>query len=138
MLNRDVLTEDCLETAISDLRLEEYQYSQPFKAITIADEEDEPQSRVSETYFSNRAVTIDDSIHRLLGLKVDEDPELVLDWIQIDNKVPYTANNAYIKTMKNNTGKLDEASLITQKSRKRELHGILIKQPQGSSMPKVV
>lgn len=137
MLNRETLSDDCIEEAISDMRFEEYHYSQPFKAVKVTEEDPQRTTKELAPFFKNQALSIDESIHQLLGLKVIPDPELHLDWIQIDNKVPYTASNAYIKSMKKNSGQLSEKSLIMQKCDKKLFHGILIKEHHGSSMPKV-
>lgn len=138
LLNREILTIDCIDEAISDLRFEEQHFSQPYKAIKADVEDGLHTEQELRPFVSNKALTIDESIHQLLSLKVMADPELHLDWIQIDNKVPYTASNAYIKSMKQNSGQLSEKSLIMQKCEKKLFHGILIKEHHGSSMPKVV
>ena len=135
LFNKDRLTDDLVETAIADLRLEEYHYSQPFKDFVEVSREGE--APYADTFFTNEPISIDEGIHRLLGAKVPPEPEIILDWVQIDNKVPYTANNAFIKTLKQNNSHLSEKNLIMQKCEKKLLYGILIKEHQGSSMSKV-
>lgn len=137
LFNKDSLTNDIVETVISHLRLEEYHYSQPFKEF-LGDQKTTVESSINvSTFFNNEAITIEEGIHRMLGEKVNPEPEIVLDWVQIDNKVPYTANNAFIKTLKKNNSHLAEKSLLMQKCEKKMLYGILIKEHQGSSMSKV-
>lgn len=136
LFNKDQLGEDIIETAISSLHLEDHDYSQPFKEFIPGENKQEASAKV-ETFFKNEAITLDEGINRLLASKIDPEPEIMLDWVQIDNKVPFTADNAYIRTLKKNNSHLIERSLIAQKCEKKLLYGILIKQHQGSSMPKV-
>ncbi len=137
LFNKDKLAIDIVETVISHLGLEEYHYSQPFKEF-LGDERATESSGIQvATFFSNEAITVDEGVHRMLGEKINPEPEIVLDWVQIDNKVPYTANNAFVKTLKKNNSHLAEKSLLMQKCEKKMLYGILIKEHQGSSMSKV-
>lgn len=138
LFNKDKLTEDVIETVISSLHLEEFHYSQPFKEFVFEETENEDQKNKVQTYFTNEAITIEEGVERLLGTKIQPEPEVVLDWVQIEDKVPYTANNAYIKTLKKNNSHLIEKSLLMQKCEKKLLYGILIKEHQGSSMSKVI
>ena len=137
LFSRDELGVDIVETVISSLHLEEYQYSQPFNDFVAAQDEGEEHREKVLTFFSNDAMSIEESANRLLSTKIEPEPEILLDWVQIEDKVPFTSHNAYVKTLKKNNSHLIEKTLLTQKCEKKVLYGILIKEPQGSSMSKV-
>ena len=137
LFNKENITEDLVQTAISDLNFEEYHYSQPFKDFVIDQNKEDLKEDISQIFFENKSITADEAIHEMLGTKILPEPEVVLDWVQIDNKVPYTANNAFIKTLRKNNSHLTEKSLIMQKCEQKLIYGILIKEHQGSSMSKV-
>jgi len=136
LFNREKLSIDDIETAIRDLRLEEYQYDQPFTNFKIPEHNPEDPSLSKLLYFKNEPKDIDQLERSMLAsMSLKPSPKVSLDWLQIDNKIPYTAANVQAKTLK---GQASTKGLSIQSTRKKELPGILIKEPQGSSVSKEV
>ena len=136
MLKKDKLGVEQVESAIKDLKLEDCPSGQPFLSYSSPkDKSTEPSQE--PLFFGNKVVSIDKKIDELLTAKRKPEPQLVFDWIQIENRIPYTASNSLIKTLRGNQPKDSEMSLIQMKCRKKELQGILIKESEGTTMSKV-
>jgi hypothetical protein len=136
LLRKDRLGVEQIESAIKDLKLEDGASGQPF--LSYSSPKEKPAEPVQEPlFFSNKTAAIDKKIDELLNAKRKPEPQLLFDWVQIENRIPYTASNSLIKTLRGNQAKDSEMSLIQMKCRKKELQGILIKESEGTTMSKV-
>jgi hypothetical protein len=136
ILKKDKLGVEQVESAIRDLKLEDCSPGQPFLSYSS------PREKATDTvqeplFFSNKIVSIDKKIEELLNAKRKPEPQLLFDWIQIENRIPFTASNSLIKTLRGSQPKDSEMTLIQMKCRKKEIQGILIKESEGTTMSKV-
>ncbi len=136
ILKKDKLGVEQVESAIKDLKLEDCVSGQPFHSYS-SPKDKSPDSVQEPLFFSNKIVSIDKKIDELLNAKRKPEPQLLFDWIQIENRIPYTASNSLIKTLRGSQPKDSEMSLIQMKCRKKEIQGILIKESEGTTMSKV-
>lgn len=139
MLHKEKIGVDDLENAAKDLKFDEFSSTVPFNSFCPLDNSIDAGDRdvVEENnyiYFNNKTINIEEKIEELLNVKLVKEERIGFDWIQIDNRIPYTASNSMIKTLRGNLKRDNEMSLVQMKSRKRVVQGILIKEQEGTTM----
>lgn len=141
LFDKEKVGVDEIETAIQDLHFEENNSAQPFESFKSSEEAEpsEGESKaggdtVEQPFFSNKVLDIDSKIASLSKVALPPVPEISFDWVQIDNKIPFTPSNAQIKSLRQNKVQIVENSLLQQKLRKKLVHGISIKEQQGPSL----